>query len=90
MPLNLMPRRQRLFSAVEQDVPPEGIFQLTPSEQQSDLWRKLKTELTKRLQTHREANDSQLAPDMTARLRGHIECLREIISIGDEPPTLDE
>lgn len=92
MPPNLMPRRERPAhnSTLAEDLPPEGLFELSGIERSSHVWLRLKTELTKRLQQQREINDGQLDPEETARVRGHIDCLKGLIALGEDPPTLEE
>lgn len=89
MPPNLMPRRQSGASVVTEDRPPE-VFGLSISERQSAGWQKIKAELQRRLAVKREDNDGKLDPVQTERVRGHIECLKEIIALGDDPPPFEE
>lgn len=92
MPPNLMPRRERgsVPRNVPEDAPPQGLFELSHTERHSELWRKLSKELTRRLEEQRKENDGPLDAEATARVRGHIQCLRSIIALGDDPPTFDE
>lgn len=64
------------------------IFELTPGEQSSALWLKLKSHLEKRLSDARCRNDFAMTSEQTAALRGQIAELKAFLSLG-EPPTLD-
>lgn len=86
------PRREPpvRFAAATDDAPPLDLFALDDNERASALWRKLRTELTKRLEAKRKENDGPLDAEATARARGYIEFAREVIALGDDPPTFDE
>lgn len=84
-----MPRVSRATGAVPDDRPP-GVFELSQSDRQSEIWRRLYAELTKRLNVRREENDGQLDEAQTARVRGHIECIKDLLALGDEPPPFQE
>ena len=66
-------------------VPPPGKskFTLTPGEQQTPLYIKLRRHLETRLQELREKNDSAvLTQDETARLRGRIDEIKLLLKAG--------
>ena len=62
-------------------------FEFTDGERLHPLWVRLRVELEERLQRCRCKNDGALDVHDTAMIRGKIECLKGIISLGDEPPT---
>jgi hypothetical protein len=90
MPPNLHPRRIVEGIGTLAEGRPPDIFELSRNERQSDIWLKLKRELNKRLEVQRAENDRPLDTEATARVRGHIECLKAVLAMGDEPPTHDE
>lgn len=55
-------------------------FKLSEFEAQSQVWVKLEKQLTERLATLREKNDGALDLPETARLRGRIEQIKEILA----------
>ncbi len=62
-------------------------FFLSKEERESPVWQSLKARLEKKLTSLREKNDDQKLTDMqTATLRGHIDCLKAVIALGNEPP----
>jgi hypothetical protein len=62
-------------------------FHLTEDERTSAVWKSLKDRLEKKLAELRVKNDNPNLTDVeTATLRGHIECLKGVISLGREPP----
>lgn len=64
-------------------------FYLAKEERTSTVWLNLKDRLEKKLVSLRKQNDNPNLTDVeTATLRGHIECLKEVISLGDEPPAM--
>jgi len=63
-------------------------FSLSDYETQSALWTKLKAHMEDRLQVLREKNDGVLDADQTARVRGKIEQLKELLSAGEKPDTI--
>jgi hypothetical protein len=68
-------------------IPPPGKsrFTLTPGEQQTPLYIKLRKHWEARLQELREKNDSAaLTPEETARLRGRIDEIKLLLKAGVE------
>lgn len=65
-------------------------FQLDDGERRHVLWQRLKGHLEQRLARKRAENDKPLDEQQTARIRGHIECLKGLIALGDEPPPHSE
>ena len=62
-------------------------FYLTEDERTSGVWTSLKDRLERKLAELRVKNDDPTLTDVeTATLRGHIECLKGVISLGREPP----
>lgn len=59
-------------------------FALTNQERDSALWKKLEAHLQGRLETLRKQNDQDLSPDETARQRGRIAAVKELIGYGQE------
>ena len=60
---------------------------LTKEERSSALWQNLRARFENKLQDLRSRNDSaNLTEAETARLRGHIECLKRIIAWDADPP----
>lgn len=59
---------------------------LTHVEAQSALWLKLKKHLEERLDVLRAKNDGDLDTTETARLRGRIAALKELIALEDPSP----
>lgn len=59
-------------------------MKLTPHEQQSAVWIKLRDHLTERLDALRKNNDGDLTPEQTAKLRGRIAALREILALSKD------
>lgn len=66
------------------------IFRLTSAERTSPLWLRLRSHLQERLAKARARNDGALAPDETARLRGRIACLKDLLALEEDrpPPSL--
>jgi len=72
----------------EKSLPPP--FTLTPGERQSGVWQKLVEHMEEQLKNKRGKNDDlALDPIKTAAVRGHIECLKGLIALGEEPPISD-
>lgn len=65
-------------------------FELTEGEKLSPLWARLKAHLETQLKTLRAKNDRTQTEVETARLRGHIECLKAIVALGDDRPQTGE
>lgn len=60
-------------------------LRLTESERKHPLWLKIETQLTINLAACRVANDENLPPLATERLRGKIEALKEFLQFAEEP-----
>jgi hypothetical protein len=65
------------------------IFRLSAAERASPLWLRLKAHLNERLAKARTRNDGALAPDETARLRGRIACLKDLLALEEDRPPID-
>jgi hypothetical protein len=62
----------------------------TPAELATPVWAKLREHLTERLSSHRAANDcGVLAETETARLRGRIAELKDLLAIEQQPAADD-
>ena len=59
------------------------------SDRQSPTWRKLRKHLEARLDEMRLKNDNDLSELATARLRGAIRTVTELLALGDQDPTMD-
>ena len=60
---------------------------LTKDERSSALWQSLKMRFEKKLQDLRKQNDSaNLTEAETARLRGHIQCIKALLALDADPP----
>lgn len=65
-------------------------FRLTSAERASPLWLRLREHLDLKLQQKRARNDDHtLTEQQTAVMRGHIQCLKEIILLEKMPPVID-
>ncbi len=64
-------------------------FKLDTNDRQSPVWRKLKTHYWHRLQELRARNDSDLDPIATARLRGEIRGVVNLLALGDQDPATE-
>lgn len=58
----------------------------TPQELHSAVWIKLREHLQDRLTAMRCQNDGELDPIATARLRGRIAAIKEILALGQPTP----
>lgn len=63
---------------------------LTEADKLSALWRKLEPYLQDRLDACRKQNDGDLSPEQTAKLRGRIATLREILALANAGPVQAE
>lgn len=61
---------------------------LTTAERMSPTWAKLKAALQGELQVLREKNDKDAPDETTAKIRGRIAMLKEIIKLGEEDKPL--
>lgn len=64
-------------------------FNLTTAERMSPLWSKLEKYLHGRLEVCRRKNDADLTEGETARLRGRIQALKELLVLGEIPPQVE-
>ena len=53
---------------------------------QSPTWRKLKAHFEERLKVARETNDHEQPEEKTARLRGEIRVLKELLALDKSAP----
>jgi hypothetical protein len=65
---------------------PDPPFALSEGERAHPLWKRLEAHFRKRLSDKRGKNDGPLSYEETLTLRGHIECLKGILQLGEEPP----
>lgn len=56
-------------------------FQLTPNELRTSTWRKLKEHLDARLVALRVKNEDDLDPVKTARVRGEIKVIKDLLAL---------
>lgn len=62
---------------------------LSDDERTSPVWLSIKAKLEKKLEELRLQNDNPKLTDVeTATLRGHLKCLKSVISLGDKPPEM--
>lgn len=62
-------------------------FYLSKEERLSPVWTALRAKLERKLVELRAKNDDPNLTDVeTATLRGHIQCLKAMIALGNEPP----
>lgn len=61
---------------------------LTKIERQGTVWLKLKAHLNKRLEAARIKNDGDLTDKQTARLRGRIDELKNLLDLGEDKPQI--
>lgn len=66
------------------DMPPP--FFLTEGDRHSPLWLKLSDHLRSKLRDAHGKLEGDQSEQQTAMLRGHIKCLKALITLGDEPP----
>ena len=66
---------------------PDAVLRLTQGERDHPLWRKLAAHMKDRLARKRADNDNpKMDKFQTAVMRGHIECLKELIELENLPP----
>ena len=73
------------------NAPPKLIveFFLTDDERNSPVWESVRGHLERMLAKKRIENDNPKLTDVeTATLRGHIKCLKGVISLGEKPPEM--
>lgn len=58
---------------------------LSVAERQSAVWLKIKAHLERRLDDQRKRNDGNLTADDTAKTRGRIAEIKELLKLGDAP-----
>lgn len=59
---------------------------ITEGERNQAVWQKLKTYLEAELAVLRARNDKPMTDDATARLRGRIAAVKDVLSLGTEKP----
>jgi hypothetical protein len=64
---------------------PSDAFALTEGERNHPLWKRLCAHLEAELRNQRAKNDGDLDPQDTAKVRGHIRCLKGLIALGAPP-----
>lgn len=64
-------------------------FRLTELEAASAVWTRLRAYLEERLQTLRETNDNDLDQVQTARLRGEIRTIKQLLDVGQPPAKIN-
>jgi hypothetical protein len=60
-----------------------GELELSRNDRNSPLWLRIEGYLNARIELHRRRNDADLAPDQTARLRGQIAELKNLLAAGE-------
>lgn len=63
-------------------------MKLKPIQIETVLWKEIEGELKERLQILREKNDGALTPDETARVRGQIFQIKEILNWAHQDPQM--
>lgn len=71
------------------NVVPGPEFALTEAERSHPLWLKLEAHLKARLASKLDALCRPVSEQETARIRGHIEFLKAVIRLGNEPLVID-
>ncbi len=61
-------------------------MKLNDTERNSAPWQKVKAELESRLDLFRRKNDSNLDAEQTAKLRGRIAEIKNLLALGEPPP----
>lgn len=61
-------------------------MKLTKEERESALWLRIKAEYEDRLATQRKRNDSDLSDTETAKTRGRISEIKNLLAAGEETP----
>lgn len=61
---------------------------LTKIERGSSVWQKIEKRLKEELESLRRKNDGNLPEIATARLRGQIAAVKDLLSIGTDKPTM--
>lgn len=59
--------------------------QLSQEARISTAWEEIRGILEERLERHRQKNDAEDTPEKTARLRGRIAEIKDILALGEEP-----
>lgn len=65
---------------------PAPPLRIEPGERNSPLWQKLKAAYEQRLVQLREENDGDLLPDHTAKVRGKIAAVKELLELDTDRP----
>lgn len=61
-------------------------LRLKPQERTDRVWSLIEQELKGELDTLRRKNDADLTPEQTAKLRGRIAQIKELLAIASEEP----
>lgn len=61
-------------------------LRLKPQERTDRVWSLIEQELKGELDTLRRKNDADLTPEQTAKLRGRIAQIKEVLAIASEEP----
>lgn len=70
---------------------PQITFRMSHGERESDLWKRLRNRLEQMLAKERALNDDPNSTEQqTAARRGHIECLKAVIRLGNERPNVED
>jgi hypothetical protein len=65
-------------------------MRLDKHEVMSAVWLKLEAHLTKRLAELRTNNDGDLSPEQTAKLRGRVAAIKEILALAEQREQVQE
>lgn len=63
------------------DESPDNVFTLTPGDLISPTWARLRKHMEARLQSLRAKNDNDLDPIATAKLRGEVKALKNLLAL---------
>lgn len=63
-------------------------FRLAPADLVSPTWHKLKKHMEARLQTLRTKNDMDMDPIATAKLRGEIRAIKNLLALSEAAPAM--
>ena len=68
------------------DESPDNVFTLTPGDLISPTWARLRKHMEARLQSLRVKNDNDLDPIATAKLRGEVRALKNLLALSESQP----
>ncbi len=69
------------------EISPPPPFKLLPGERESALWGRLRVELEARVESARVKLEGDLPPEVTAKVRGEIKAMRQILDFASEERT---